>query len=169
MTKEVVEQKEEMVEQTNIVESEVEKSMLIPVNDVNNLDLINEADKVTFTTLTDKKKIFNLGSKVDKKLNDFEDKELTVMDVLVKTFRHEEQDFNEETGVVDTTVTYSKVCILIDDKGVSYVTGSKMFTNQMIDYIKMFGTSDIKNGLKIKIVKNKMSNSDNKYLAFELL
>ena len=65
--------------------------------------------------------------------------------------------------------TFSKVCILIDDAGKSYVTGSKMFTNQMIDYIRMFGTDDIKNGVKIKIVKNKMSNSDNKYLAFELL
>lgn len=151
-----------------VVESEV-KNEIMPVNDVNNLDVINDSDRVTFTTITDKKKVFNLGSSVDYKLNDFENKELFVTDVLIKTFRHEETDFNDDTGVVDTNVTFSKVCILIDDAGKSYVTGSKMFTNQMIDYIRMFGTDDIKNGVKIKIVKNKMSNSDNKYLAFELL
>lgn len=154
--------------ENNLVEREV-KNEIMPVNDIGNLDVINDSDRVTFTTITDKKQIFNLGTKVDYKLNECENKELFVTDVLIKTFRHEETDFNDDTGVVDTNITFSKVCILIDDKGKSYVTGSKMFTNQMIDYIRMFGTDDIKSGVKIKIVKNKMSNSDNKYLAFELL
>ncbi len=167
MTKEVVETKEGMVE--NLEEREVENA-LMPVNEVTNLDLINTSDRVMYTTLTDKKRIFNLGTTVDYKINDFENKELNVVDILIKTFRHEEEDFNEETGTIDNNVSFSKVCILIDDNGKSYVTGSKMFTNQMIDYIKMFGINDIKsNGLKIKIVKNKMKDRDTKYLAFELL
>lgn len=162
-----VKEKEEMVEMVN--DEEVVKNELMPVNDVGNLDAINNSDRVTFTTLTDKKKIFNLGTSVDYKLNDYENKELVLKDVLIKTFRHEDNDFNEETGLIDTNVTFSKVCVLIDDAGKSYVTGSKMFTNQMIDYLRMFGTEDLKNGLKIRIIKNKMSNSDNKYLAFEIL
>ena len=158
----------EVKEKENIVESGV-KNEIMPVNDAGNLDLIAESDRVVYTTLTDKKVIFNLGTKVDFKLNDCEGKELNVVDVLIKTFRHLDSDFNEETGLVEESYNFSKVCILIDDKGKSYVTGSKMFTNQMIDYIKMFGINEIKEGLKVKIVKNKMSNSDNKYLAFELL
>ena len=152
-----------------VANENLEKGLIIPANDTSNLDMINEADRVMYTSLTDKKMIFNLGTKVDYKLNDCENKELLVKDVLIKTFRHENTEFNENTGLVDNDITFSKVCILIDDKGKSYVTGSKMFTNQMIDYIRFFGIDDIKAGLKVKIVKNKMSNSDNKYLAFELL
>ena len=63
----------------------------------------------------------------------------------------------------------NKACILVDDAGQTYATGSKMFTNQMKRFIVMYGVETIKNGLEIKIVKKKMKDSGNKALAFELI
>ena len=57
-------------------------------------------------------------------------------------------------------------CILIDKNDVSYATGSKVFTIQMMRYIEMFGIKE--DGFLIKIVKNKQS-SGNKTLGFELV
>ena len=80
-----------------------------------------------------------------------------------------EPEVNEETGEVIRDTEYKKVCILIDDEGKSYVTGSKMFTNQMIRYINMFGIQDIEEGLEIRIVERAVKNSANKALGFELV
>ena len=60
----------------------------------------------------------------------------------------------------------SMSCILIDKNDVSYATGSKVFTIQMMRYIEMFGIKE--DGFLIKIVKNKQS-SGNKTLGFELV
>ena len=57
-------------------------------------------------------------------------------------------------------------CILIDTNNVSYATGSKIFTIQMMRYIEMFGINE--KGFLIKIVKNKQD-SGNKALGFELV
>ena len=44
-----------------------------------------------------------------------------------------------------------------------------MFTNQFIQYIKMFGFDTIINeGLDIKIIEKTIKNSSNKALGFEL-
>ena len=76
---------------------------------------------------------------------------------------------NSETGeLIDYEV--KKACILIDDAGKSYVTASKMFANQFIDYLMMFGFDTIKDeGLEIKIIKRSVKNSSNKALGFELV
>ena len=58
-------------------------------------------------------------------------------------------------------------CILIDDNGKSYATGSKTFTIQMMRYLQMFNTIDEK-GFEIKITKTKQ-NTGNKTLGFELV
>jgi L-aspartate oxidase len=76
---------------------------------------------------------------------------------------------NEETGEVVRDKEYKKVTILIDDNGKSYVTGSKMFTNQMMRYINMFGIGEFEDGLVIKIIEKSVKNSGNKALGFELV
>lgn len=121
-----------------------------------------------FTNIVDKKKMFNLESHVDSLLNDCEGELIRVKEVLIKRFEKpmKEPIINEETGeiVKDTEITMS--CILIDDNGKSYATGSKIFTVQMMKYLQMFNVEQ--NGFEIKIVKNK-TEKGNKALGFELV
>ena len=133
----------------------------------------SDIERKYFTTidLNDTKKLYNLDNgDMNHLLNDCEGMTLRIVDVLIKEFTHklEEPKVNQETGEIIDTET-NKVCILIDDANETYVTGSKMFTNQMKRYIAMFGVESIKEGLEIKIVKKKMSDSNNKALAFELV
>ena len=119
-----------------------------------------------FTNITDQKKIFNLESKVDNLLNDFEGSTIEVKEVLIKRFEKpmKEPEVNENGEIIkDTEITMS--CILIDTNNVSYATGSKVFTIQMMRYLEMFG---IKDSFLIKITKNKQE-SGNKTLGFELV
>lgn len=133
----------------------------------------SKIEKKYYTTidLSDTKTLYNLdNAEITNLLNDCEGQSIRVKDVLIKEFKHEldEPKVDNESGeIIDYEI--KKVCILIDDNGEKYVTASKMFTNQMKRYIAMFGVDSIKNGLDIKIVKNKMSDSNNKYLAFELI
>lgn len=119
-----------------------------------------------FTNITDQKKIFNLESKVDNLLNDFEGSTIEVKEVLIKRFEKpmKEPEVNENGEIIkDTEIKMS--CILIDTNNVSYATGSKVFTIQMMRYLEMFG---IKDSFLIKITKNKQE-SGNKTLGFELV
>lgn len=123
-----------------------------------------------FTTITDPKVIFNLENTTDYKINDCKGETIRVKDVLIKVIETPlaEPEVNEETGETRDK-EYKKVCILIDDNGKSYVTGSKMFTNQMMRFINMFGIKVIEDGLEIKIVEKSVKNSSNKALGFELV
>lgn len=123
-----------------------------------------------FTTITDPKVIFNLENTTDYKINDCKGEIIRVKDILIKVIETPlaEPEINEETGETRDK-EYKKVCILIDDNGKSYVTGSKMFTNQMMRYISMFGIKVIEEGLEIKIVEKSVKNSSNKALGFELV
>lgn len=119
-----------------------------------------------FTNITDQKKIFNLESKVDNLLNDFEGSTIEVKEVLIKRFEKpmKEPEVNENGEIIkDTEIKMSS--ILIDTNNVSYATGSKVFTIQMMRYLEMFG---IKDSFLIKITKNKQE-SGNKTLGFELV
>ena len=103
-------------------------------------------------------------------LNDCEGQSIRVKDVLIKEFVHElETPEVDENGEITKDVEVKKVCILIDDAGETYVTASKMFTNQMKRFIALTGIESVKNGLEIKIVKKKMQDSNNKALGFELI
>ena len=73
---------------------------------------------------------------------------------------------DEQTGEILKDKEISMSCILIDKNDVPYVTGSKVFTIQMMRYIEMFGIKE--DGFLIKIVKNKQT-SGNKTLGFELV
>lgn len=161
---------EEIKEVNEEVKSE---SNELVVSGFNNIQSASKTEKKYYTTidLSDTKKLYNLDNgDMNHLLNDCEGQSIRVMDVLIKEFKHEldEAKVNEETGEL-IEYEIKKVCILIDDVGETYVTASKMFTNQMKRYIAMFGSDSIKSGLEIKIVKKKMANSNNKALAFELI
>lgn len=154
------------------MEKENVKETGLMIKDFNEMENVSSRSKTNvFTTITDNKTIFNLENTCDYKLNDCKGEVIRVKDVLIKVIETPlaEPEVNEETGEVIRDTEYKKVCILIDDEGKSYVTGSKMFTNQMIRYINMFGIQDIEEGLEIRIVERAVKNSANKALGFELV
>ena len=119
-----------------------------------------------FTNITDQKKIFNLESKVDNLLNDLEGSTIEVKEVLIKRFEKPMKEPEvDENGEIIKDIEITMSCILIDTNNVSYATGSKVFTIQMMRYLEMFG---IKDSFLIKITKNKQE-SGNKTLGFELV
>lgn len=124
-----------------------------------------------YTNITDKKKLFNLESKVDNLLNDCEGEMIRVKGVLLKIYKKpmKEPIINEETGEIEKDIETTMSCVLLDDNGKSYATGSKMFAIQLMRYIQNWGMAEFEEGLEIKIVKNKMSKSNNKALGFELV
>lgn len=154
------------------MENENVKETGLMIKDFNEMENVSSRSKTNvFTTITDNKTIFNLENTCDYKLNDCKGEVIRVKDVLIKVIETPmaEPEVNEETGEVIRDTEYKKVCILIDDEGKSYVTGSKMFTNQMIRYINMFGIQDIEEGLEIRIIERAVKNSANKALGFELV
>ena len=123
-----------------------------------------------YTNIEDRKKLFNLESKVDNLLNDCENEMIRVKGVLLKIYKKpmKEPVIDEETGEILKDVETTMSCVLLDDNGVSYATGSKLFSIQLMRYIQNYGLDDFKDGLEIKIVKNKTPNG-NKALGFELV
>ena len=132
-------------------------------------DLVNSGRTKTkiFTNIKDNKKIYNLENHVDYRLNDIKGEAIRVKEVLIKVIERtlDEPEINEETGEVIRDKEYKKVCIIIDDDGKSYVTASKIFTNQMARYIAEFG---IEKPFEIRIIEKSVKNSTNKALGFEL-
>lgn len=157
---------------------ENEENVIVPEENVQETGLVikgfdtlqrrTETKRDIFTNITDEKKIFNLESKVTNLLNDFEGSIIEVKEVLIKRFEKpmKEPLIDEQTGEIIKDKEISMSCILIDKNDVSYATGSKVFTIQMMRYIEMFGIKE--DVFLIKIVKNKQS-SGNKTLGFELV
>lgn len=152
-------------------EGQVEElsTAMATVQDFSGLNRSTNTKANIFTNITDKKKIFNLDSKVDNLLNDCEGELIRVKEVLIKRYEKplKEPVINEETGEIEKDKEITMACILIDDNNKSYATGSKVFTIQMMRYLQMFGINE--EGFEIKIVKNKIQNSGNKALGFELV
>lgn len=121
-----------------------------------------------YTNITDNKKIYNLENHVDYRINDLKGEVLRVKEVLIKIIEKplEEPEINEETGEIIRDKEFKKICILIDTEDKSYVTASKMFTNQMGRYIAEFGLTE---PLDIRIIEKSVKNSANKSLGFELV
>lgn len=167
-------EKERELEEINEVNSEVntEKQEMV-ISGFGGMQTTSKTERNYYTTidLSDTKKLYNLDNgEMNHLINDCEGQSIRVVDVLIKVFKHELEKpvVNEETGEIKD-FELKKVCILIDDAGETYVTASKMFTNQMMNYINTFGVQSIKEGLEIKIVKKKMQDSNNKALGFELI
>lgn len=158
LTKEILESEENVSRET----------AMATVQDFGALNKRTDTKQQIFTNIADKKKLFNLENHVDHLLNDCEGEVIKVKEVLIKRYEKpmKEPVINEETGeiVKDTEVTMA--CILIDEYGKSYATGSKVFTIQIMRYLQMFNID--KEGFEIKIVKNKLD-SGNKALGFELV
>lgn len=150
------------------MENEVKEETGLVIQGFGNMARKSTTKADIFTNITDQKKIFNLDSKVDNLLNDYEGSIIEVKEVLVKRYEKpmKEPIVDEETGEVIKDKEISMTCILIDKNDVSYATGSKVFTIQMMRYLEMFGINE--DGFLIKIVKNKQQ-SGNKSLGFELV
>lgn len=125
-----------------------------------------------FTNITDRKKLFNLENKVDEMLNDCVDEMIRVKDVLIKTYEKpmKEPIIDEETGEILKDKEYSMSCVIVDDNGKSYATGSKMFTMQLMRYLQREEQLGEKpETFDIKIFKKKVGENGNKALSFELV
>ena len=125
-----------------------------------------------FTNITDEKKLFNLENKVDYLLNDCEGETIRVKQVLIKRYEKplKEPIIDDETGEIikDTEITMS--CTLVDDNDVSYATGSKVFTIQLMRYLQMQERMNKEvETFDIKIIKKKYGENGNKALSFELV
>lgn len=126
----------------------------------------------TFTNVEDKKELFNLQSHVDFILNDCVGEKIRIKKVLVRTFDKpmKEPIVDEETGEVLKEIERSVSCVLIDDSGKSYATGSKTFTYNLMNYLSDFdGASELETtGINIEIIKVPTP-TGNKALSFKLI
>lgn len=124
-----------------------------------------------FTNITDKKQLFNLDAGVDSKLNDCVGEKIRVKDVLIKKFYKpmKEPVIDEQTGEIIKDTEISMSCVLVDDEGRSYATGSKSFAIQMMNLLCDWGEESLKDGIEIEIIKKEIANSSNKALGFKLV
>ena len=126
----------------------------------------------TFSNIKDSKKLFNLETKVDCILNDCVGEKIRVKEVLIKRFEKPLKNpiIDEETGEILRDTEISVSCILIDDTGKSYATGSKTFTFNMIKLLGDYdGEALLNEGIEIEIIKVPVQNSGNKALSFKLI
>ena len=150
-------------------ENEVKETGLM-IKNFNELENVGRSKTDVFTTITDSKLLFNLDNHCDYKLNDCKGEVIRVKDILIKVISTPlEEPEVDENGNVTKDKEIKKVCILIDDTGKSYVTGSKMFTNQMMRYIGYNGIQSIQEGLEIKIIERDVKGTSNKALGFDLV
>lgn len=157
-----------------IKEGVKEEAGSIVVSNVNELRSANASKVKVFTSLdvSDTKAIFNLENKeADFKINDCVGQSIRMVDVYIKTFERKmkEPEVDEETGEIVKDTEYKKVCVIIDDQGKSYVTASKIFTMEMMNYLALFGIDKIHEGVEIKFINKAIKNSNNKALGFELI
>ena len=147
---------------------EVKNEMV--VSSLSDISSLTRSNAKVFTTINDEKVLFNLNNNCDNKINDCVGETLKVKEVYIKVIESplEEPKVNEDGTIQETE--YKKITILVDDENKSYVTASKMFANQFIQYLQMCGTDTIVNeGLAIRIIKRNVRNSSNKALGFELV
>ena len=136
--------------------------------------LVRNTDTKTevFTNITDNKKLFNLENRVDYLLNDCEGEIIRVKDILIKRYEKplDTPLINEETGEIIKDKEISMSCVLVDDEGKSYATGSKVFTIQLMNYLQNRENYGIKEEtFDIKIIRKKVGEKGNKALSFELV
>lgn len=158
------------------MEDEIKKEdlALTPNNMVQGLEGFDNSSKVKtniITTITDEKKLFNLETRCDERLNDCVGEKIRVVDMLCKVIEKplDEPIINEETGEIEKDREYKMITILIDETGKSYVTASKTFFFNWKKLCQLWGEAKIKDGVDIEITKVQVKNSGNKALSFELV
>lgn len=153
-------------EQRDLMVVENEESAILNFNDYRrkSSSLVG-----TFSNIKDKKKLFNLKTNVDYRINDCVGESIRVKEVLIKRWEKPlEEPITFEDG---TTKEYevSVSCVIVDDNGKSYATGSKRFTNDLVSYLtECDGASELSEGIDIKIV-NVPTPNGNKALSFVLI
>lgn len=163
--------KENVEDEVVKTESEAVKSeetAISVVHDLGSMSKKTDTKGAIFTNIEDKKQLFNLDNHVDNLLNDCENEMIHVKYVVIKRYEKpmKNPEVDEQTGQIIKDKEFSMACVLVDDNGKSYATGSKVFTIQMMRYLEMFGLTD--EGFTIKITKTKQE-SGNKTLGFELV
>ena len=160
-----VEEKEmEEVKQMELAVQETGNSIVTGFNNTKK----SNVRKFIQSTIEDPKVLFNLEDHVDFKLNDMENKEINVVDVVVKTYEKDiPEKVNEFTGEIEN-VERSMITILIDDTNTSYVTASKLFAMRIIELVQLYQVEQLHKGIKIRITKTEHKNG-NKKLGFELV
>lgn len=142
------------------------------VKDLSSFRRSGSVDVGTFTNIEDKKELFNLQSHVDFILNDCVGEKLRIKKVLIRTFDKpmKEPVVDEETGEVLKEIERSVSCVLIDEAGKSYATGSKTFTYNLMNYLADFdGAKELETtGVAIEIIKVPTP-LGNKALSFKLV
>ena len=142
------------------------------VKDLSSFRRSESVDVGTFTNIEDKKELFNLQSHVDFILNDCVGEKLRIKKVLIRTFDKpmKEPVVDEETGEVLKEIERSVSCVLIDESGKSYATGSKTFTYNLMNYLADFdGAKELETtGVAIEIIKVPTP-LGNKALSFKLV
>lgn len=126
----------------------------------------------TFSNIKDKKMLFNLEKHVDYMLNDCVGEEMRIKQVLVRKFYKplDEPIVDSETGEILKDSELKVSCILIDEAGKSYATGSKTFTFDMLKLLGQYGgAKDLDEGIEIRIIKVSVGEKGNKALSFELI
>lgn len=164
--------KEENVKNYEEREVKEKENVEMIVSDFSQMQRNSSTKRKIYTTIEDQKIIFNLETACDYKINDCKGEKIRIVDLLIKVNEKDldEPVINEETGEIIKDKERSMVTILIDEAGKSYVTASKMFTIQMMNYVTMFGLDNIKqNGLDIEIIERAVKNSSNKALGFKLV
>lgn len=132
----------------------------------------SNTEVTTLSNIKDRKVLFNLQSHVDYKLNDCVGDSIRVKGVLIRFFKKplKEPIIDEETGEIIKDSETKVSCILIDDNGKSYATGSMSFAMNLRSYLGDFdGEKDLEEGIEMKIIKVDIPNSSNKALGFEIL
>ena len=96
----------------------------------------NNVQVESFTNIMNSKELFNLQSHVDFILNDCVGEKIRIKNVLIRTFDKpmKEPIIDEDTGEVLKSIERSVSCVLVDEAGKSYATGSKTFTYNLMNY-----------------------------------
>ena len=125
------------------------------------------------SNITDGKEIFNLETSVDYLINKCVGEKIRVKKVLIKRWIKplEEPVVDEETGEILKEYETSVSCVLVDDNGKSYATGSKRFTYDLMRYLgDCGGAARLDNeGIELEIIKKPVQNSNFEALGFKLL
>lgn len=156
------------MENQELVNVEQESNVLSFGNTGKNSDV----KVTTLSNIKDRKLLFNLQSHVDYKLNDCVGDTIRVKGVLIRFFKKplKEAIVDEETGEIIKDSETKVSCILIDDNGKSYATGSMSFALNLRSYLGDFdGEKELDEGIIMKILKVDTPNSSNKTLGFEIL
>ena len=153
-------------ENTNLAVVETE------VKGLSNFRRNGNVDVGTYTNISDSKELFNLQAHVDFILNDCVGEKIRVKKALIRTFDKalKEPIVDEETGEIIRSSERSVSCVLVDEAGKSYATGSKTFTYNLMNYLGDFGGAKEleEKGIEIEIIKVPTP-SGNKALSFKLL